>query len=543
MSTPVFNNGIFLRDNNYNLTSDIDSYHLLSMLKDADPMDMGLIDIWAQTQKVEMPLYSMSSFEGKNTIDVDHPQGQYKWETPISQDLPYVVEDIEPGNTRKGVDGQTFRVKFNKREFGHGDIITYDKFTGVELYVDPNHDIFPLGKDAFIYTLKLVNNNSDVFLNNDFLKPGTKFYRIGSAIGEYGERRSKIQINAGVREFYNYVGNSSAHAEYSVTSHAKLMADGYMKNDGNLPVTEIWRYFGDDDLNPSVTTLNDFIKTKGMAAAKEAMASGALKGGFLSKMEAAHITKVARDIENYLMWGKGGVVSHDGADDLRLSVGLWKQTDNSFIRVYNKPNFSLQMFRSELYNFFAGRVEFTGPDPQRKVVVQTGMGGMQMVNELIADKAANAGFVIQAAAKDGIGAITGQGMNLGFGYAYTSFIIPFIAEVHFVINPALDNVHTNDIENPIIDGFPLSSYSFIIFDVTENANGNIKLLKKKNDPGLRWWYNNGTMDYFGRTKGFQGGRFSGFEVYFEQNYPAIWVEDPTKILKIVMKNPKTGGHL
>jgi len=40
-------------------------------------------------------------------------------------------------------------------------------------------------------------------------------------------------------------------------------------------------------------------------------------------------------------------------------------------------------------------------------------------------------------------------------------------------NPAFDNVNTNDIENPIIDGFPLSSYSFIIFDITDNTNDNI----------------------------------------------------------------------
>jgi hypothetical protein len=26
-----------------------------------------------------------------------------------------------------------------------------------------------------------------------------------------------------------------------------------------------------------------------------------------------------------------------------------------------------------------------------------------------------------------------------------------------------------------------------------------------------------------------------------QTMPAIWVEDPTKVLKIVMKNPVTGG--
>ena len=44
------------------------------------------------------------------------------------------------------------------------------------------------------------------------------------------------------------------------------------------------------------------------------------------------------------------------------------------------------MFKSELYNFYQGKVEFKGPDPQRSLVVQTGIGGMQLINKAIADE-------------------------------------------------------------------------------------------------------------------------------------------------------------
>ena len=47
MSTPVLNNGIFLRDTNYAASSHVDSYHLVNMLKNAEPMDMGPVDLWA----------------------------------------------------------------------------------------------------------------------------------------------------------------------------------------------------------------------------------------------------------------------------------------------------------------------------------------------------------------------------------------------------------------------------------------------------------------------------------------------------------------
>ena len=537
MATPVLNNGIFLRDTQYNASSHVDSYHLVNMLKDAEPMDLGPVDIWAMTQKVEMPLYQMSSFGGKNVINVDNVRGEYKWQTPVAQDLAYIIEDIEPKNSVKGVDGNTFKIKLNKREFGHGDIITYDKYNGVELYVVPEEDILPIG-DGFIYTVQLVNNDNYKFMDNKYLANGTKFFRKGSARGEYGERFSDIQTKSGFREFYNFVGGAEAHVHYSISSRADMMIKGGMNADGTIPVTEIWRNF-DKSMDPAVSNIEDMVAKMGKDYVKRAIGNGDLSRTFLTSMEAAHLTKIATDIETYLMWGHGGRLRQDGPDDLRLSVGLWKQLDSSFKRVYNKSSFSLELFRSELYNFYAGRVEFQGPDPKRQLIVQTGIGGMRMVNEAIKREAASSNLSILAA---DIGAITNKCMDLGFGFSYTSYIIPFLANVKFVLNPAFDNIHTNDIENPIIDGNPLSSYNFIIFDITDNTNDNIYLLKLSWDNQLKWWYQNGTMDYMGRSQGFQSsGQFNGYRVYMTQTMPAIWVKDPTKVLKIVMRNPITGG--
>ena len=537
MATPVLNNGIFLRDTNYAASSHVDSYHLVNMLKNAEPMDLGPVDLWAMAQKVEMPLYQMSSFGGKNVINVDNARGEYKWQTPVVLDLPYIVDDTElNGASAVGADGSLFKIKLSRREFGHGDIITYDKYNGAEMYITAD-DIYPVG-DGFIYTVQLVNNDNAFALSTAYLVPGTKIFRKGSARGEYGERFSDITTQAGFREFYNFVGGAEAHVHYSVSSRADLMIKGGMNADGTVPVTEIWRNF-DKNMDPSVANLDSMVSRMGKDYVKRAMSNGSLSRTFLTTMEAAHLSKVASDIETYLMWGQGGRVRQDGPDDVRLSVGLWKQLDNSFKRVYNKSGFNLDLFRSELYNFYAGKVDFQGPDPKRQLIVQTGMGGMRMVNEAIKREAMSSGLLIQAA---DIGAITGKGMDLNYGFAYTSYVIPFLANVKFVLNPAFDNLHTNDIENPIIDGFPLSSYSFIIFDITDNTNDNIFLLKLNWDNQLKWWYQNGTMDYMGRTQGFaSSGQFNGYRVYMTQNMPAIWVKDPTKVLKIVMRNPVTGG--
>jgi len=535
MATPTLNNGIFLRDTQYEVSSHVDSYHMTQMLKSSDPMDLGPVDLWAMAQKVEMPLYQMSSFGGKNVIEVDNARGEYKWSVPVVQDLPYILEDVEPGNTTKGIDGKPFQIKLNKR-FGHGDIISYDKYNGAELYITAE-DTIPTG-DGWIHTVTLVNNDSLKFLDNKYLKTGTQFFRKGSARGEYGERFSDIQVGSGFREFYNYVGGSEAHVHYSISSRADLMIKGGMTASGTIPVTEVWRNF-DKGIDPSITSIEDMANKMGKDYVKNAYAKGTLSRTFLTNLESAHLSKISNDIESYLMWGHGGRIKQDGPDDMRLSVGLWKQLDNAYKRIYNKGSFTLDLFKSELFNFYNGKVEFKGPDPKRKLVVQTGMGGMKLINEAIKREAVNSGLVINAS---DIGAISGQGMDLNFGYSYTSYIIPFLANVQFVLNPAFDNIHTSDIENPIIDGFPLSSYNFIIFDITDNTNDNIFLLKLKWDNQLKWWYQNGTMDYMGRTQGFQSsGQFNGYRVMMSQTMPAVWVKDPTKVLKIVMRNPITGG--
>ena len=543
MATPVLNNGLFLRDTNYKVSSHVDSYHLLNMMKSSEPMDLGPVDLWAMTQKVEMPLYQLSSFGGKNTIMVDTARGEYKWQTPIIQDLPYITEDVNPTQENLGVDGTTFQIKLNKRAYGHGDIITYDKYKGLELYITAE-DILP-SADGFIYTVQIVNNNNAATLDKKYLKPGTKFFRIGSARGEYGERFSDIgEISNGYREFYNFVGGSEAHVHYSVSSRAELMMKGGMNADGSVPVTEIWRSF-DKNMDPSITKIDDMVKAMGKEYIKKAYDNGSLSRSFLTKMEAAHLTKIANDIESYLMWGKGGRIKQDGPDDIRLSVGLWGQLDNSYKRVYNKSGFNLELFRSEIFNFYNGKVEFKGPDPQRQIIVQTGMAGMRLVNEAIKQEAFGTGLTgfIANSDQSGMGAISGKNaMDMNFGFAFTSYTIPFLANVKFVLNPAFDNVHTNDIENPIIDGYPLSSYNFIVFDITDNTNDNIYMLKLKWDNELKWFYQNGTMDYMGRSQGFaSSGNFNGYRVFMSQTMPAIWVKDPTKVLKIVMRNPITGG--
>lgn len=542
--TPVLNNGIFLRDVNMNITSDMDSYHIRNQLGLFDqPADnMGLIELFAMKQKVNVPLYSLASANMEDADYVDNIDGRFTWQVPAQFDLPYIVEDIDPSNTTKGIDGQPFRIKMSRADYGKTDIITYDKFMGLELYILPDREITNIG-DGVIYWVQLMNNDSSQYLDNIYLAGGTPFFRVGSAMSmEYGQHFSKINSKGGYREFFNLLPTAAANVEYNVTGKAKMIADGYMSKDGKkLAVTQLWRHENMSEVDPSVNSIESMEKIMGAEYVKKAYNNGDLQMSFFPKMEAAHVNKIALDIENYCIWGKGGSAQAEGADMVRTSVGMWKQLDSAYKFIYNRGYFSLDIFRTQIYKYYNNKEITQDAMPTRVLEVWTGIAGQDQVNRLIGKEAAGLGWIVNAD-KSGVGAISGESMNLGFGYYFKEIIIPHFAVLRFRINPAFDPSERNMIENPTIDGFPLSSYSYIIHDV-DTSRGNIRLKKFRYDEGFKWWYKNGNCDYKGQKSGFDGDRTPGYTVFMQQMHPMLWVKDPTQLLKIVMRNPITGGSM
>ena len=534
MATPVLGNGMLLRDNIFPVTAHVDSYNLQNLMKSAKPTDMGIVEYFAQTQMVQPFLYNFSSFGGKNERIVDDPVGRYSWSVPVVNDMPHVTRDLDSTNTKKGLGGVPFQIALSRRAFGHTDIITYDKMAGLELYV-MDYNVINTENGETIYTVRIVNYQNGLFLDNNILVPQTTFFRKTSARGEYGERFSDVNMRAGYREFYNYISNAEADCSFSVTkwAHDRMVAEK-----GGIPVKEIFQ-IRDNDLmdiaRVNISAAEERIKQVGML---KMMNEGQISYSYVTALEAAAAKKCIEDIENYMMWGIGGTITTDGADDVRLSQGLWRQLDNSFQRVYNIGTWNMGILQSELFNYYNGRVDFVGPDPKREVIVQTGIAGMQQVNVAIQQMATNSGLVINASE---VGAITNKGMDLKFGFAYTSYVIPFLANVKFVVNPALDPVEANDWENPYINGFRLSSYCYIIWDITESGgNDNIYMMKGAWDKGLTWYYVNGSCDYMGRNGHSAAGDFSGYKVRMMMYHKSVKVVDPTRVLKIVPLNPRTG---
>jgi hypothetical protein len=535
MATPSLVNGIFYRDTQFDLGQHVDKAHLMAMTPQ-EPTDLGTIDMWAYMQKREMPLYKMANFGGKGTILSDSQI--YSFRTPVAtDDLVEIVKDITT-EAKPGIDGKKFKILVSEEKFGHGSILKFDKYSRVEIVV--THDPIKRVGEHFEYTVKLINSGNDKYLDKKFLQNGVKLQKIGSVRApEFGQAWDHSKWSgAAMREYVNYVGLAEAQDSYYVSKEAAIM--GVDK--------KIIEFVQIDNLKDDlgIPSLEKFMQKSQMSAADLAQRyrAGQVRVSWASVMDVKCISKIARDIENYLMWGAGGRVQLDGADEVVLPVGLWHQIDSGgYKHIYTKDTFGLSMFKNVIQNFYHGKEDYKGPDPQRVLYVQTGLAGMGLANEMIRQEA-NAHSLIYNGFEGDI--LRGNRLNLSFGMFYTEVVIPFIATLRFVYNPALDNVVTNSLENPEIDGFNLSSYSFIIFDIDENGGSdNIKLLKWSKDTDLHWKFENGTWYHPATPQVARGGwasngDFSGYKAKFWQRFPAIWVKDPSRVLKIVMKNPITG---
>jgi hypothetical protein len=543
MATPVINNGVFVRDSTIDLQSSLDTFNMFNISKNMAPTDIGPIAPWIMTQQVQAPIYTMDEFRATRRIPVDNPDGRYTYQMPATNDMPKFTRDLDPDNTTKGQGGVPFRIAINRRAYGMGAVLTYDKFAGLEMVV---RDIKDNNNGEFIYTVSLINTGTDKYLPNDVITPQTSVFRVTSAIGEYGERFDDMTIRSSYREFYNWTSNVEATFSYECTSRAAMIMKNNKRSgskDG-LDVKELWKFNDPDDIKDiSIVGLSSLIKKMGWTTIMKKVQDGSIWYGYNNMIEMEGMNKIATDIETYGMWGKGGLYKNPqdpaGRDSLRFSPGIWRQLDSAYKRTYNIGQYIPEILENATYNYLNGRVDFLGPDPQRKYIVQTGIAGMKQMNVAIKNMANNSGLVQNAS---DIGAISGSPLGLDFGYAFQSYTVPFLANFKFQVNPAFDNVEANTRENPMVNGYRLSSYIYVIYEVNEGIQDNIATLENTSlDYNMQWGYVPGRWDP--KTNSGRGVASSslkpGYTTWMTQMHKNYWILDPTKVLKVVPINPVT----
>lgn len=538
MATPAITNGIFYRQTQFDTRSHMAKNYLPFMTVDKIT-DLGPVEYWAYSSMSEMPLYKMSSFGGKNIREIDGDLARYQVPTAADETVE-IVSDISTTD-KPGLDGSKFEILLSSDRFGYGDILKFSQFTPFQIYVTP--DPIRQKGEAFIYTVKLADNGNVKYVDKKYLAPQTKIGKFGSLMSpEFGQNYSSWALKGGgEREYILKIGDAVAQTEYWISNKANEY--GISLREYNK-VKEYIQIDGASD--PTIPELNKYMQSVGMSPLdlRKKVENGEARMKYAFAMDDISLGILAKDYENQLMWGTGGRAMMDGQDEISLPTGLWQQLNSGYLHVYNYNNFSKYIFTKAYYNYFHGKRPITTPGQEPEVMIETGWGGLTLVNDMIAKEANNHAMTVDA---QKVGALTGNAFNLGWGMWYNELTLTGLVRLKFRYNAAYDAIHMkNELDNPTLPtGFNLSSYSFIMYDL-DDFEGNVELLRNKNAKVKMIIQNGRDTHPMGEMGGgqiskfFASSRKSGFGVAFERPYDAIRVKDPTRILKIVMRNPFTG---
>ncbi len=530
--TPLsLNGGVFLASTQFNEQMHLDVAHVLNQNKYQSAHKLGVITPFIANGYLDN--LSMFNDFSAQRIEVDSPTGLYEWETPEAMEETYIVEDLS-GSDTAGIDGQNFKLRLNRRAFGNTSTVKFSQYDDFDLFVTNDEILNDAETGTWVYTFRLLGVDSpSKFVPKHYLQPGQRLMHLGSEFGEFDTVYNDISWGGKMNKFYNYVGQTQANIHFSVTDEAaysRINSDSVRHISDYRKVIEMYMFKpGSDGFYAQLNGQHPLTIYKGD---RKQMESDIVMSKWIPEIELLAAARLRLDVENTAMWGSGGTVQLENGVVGHRPIGLWLQLNRGNKHNFSIENFTIGLFNSVLSSYLRGRKR---PFQNDIIEIETGDGGIAMIQRLLSQLPSSNGQIWNAERF-----ITGEPGNLKYTTPrFREYTFDF-GTVRFKVNPALNPVKASDVENPMIGSYRLSSYMFIIRDLT-GAGDNIKELVKKDGWDYKWYYDNGKIDYMGRTQGFMGKNVPyGFKVFMEMKHKAYWVMDPTRAFLMKPYNPMTG---
>lgn len=508
--------------------------------RDSFTVYKGLLSLWNQRDIINTPLLSMTELQN-SVMYLPNTEGRFRYSIPYDLGLPYITENIERENTAPGRDGQKFRIKLSDNSYTNTDILTVDMRDGIQVYVSDD-EIIQDG-DGWIYTVEIVGSSRrGMTYPQEFMQPGKQYMKIQNVNGEYDTQMSSISSQrTGFMDLEMELGNGHRSVTHWITGYADMMKI-------------------DEQKSPALAFVNQRLSGMGpVTLYGNADANGRVAVGSVSwhyTIELLLRAEMEQMAEKGLMWAQGGYVSGgQGRKKVRVASGLYPQLRNGNRVTYN--DISLELIERQVANLFYN----SGiPVNQRRTKIMTGQGGINQISKELYDRLKQINpYLVQGKDIPG-GLFYGSQDNAGFKLPrFTQFFSPVAGYIEFVHNPALDNVYGVRDQDGLIGEYPITSYTYMILDVTDqnitNAaarinskvrvengfnNGNNIVLVKPQDYGeLYWGYIDGQHSHLGAAgmKGMNSANmYNGYQIWMK-SFGMIWVKDVTRTLLIEKARP------
>lgn len=528
------------------LTNHVDLPSLLPFAAIGGETSLGVRDVYALSHREDVP-FMIANIQGKTIENINGDT--YSFILPTMHECDTKIVSIDtPDNGKLGYGGQPFKFTVtNGRLGGFGSRITPNPMLP---YVVEVTDVQRKGEHTQYTAIYNGNIKGERSIPSNIFQPNSFLYKLsGTRSKEFGQSYDSWQAGGGSkRKFLSFLTNAEVQTHYHMTDQACDFADGRRVEYKDWIVqnlNSVVEYIGiKSPMSPATTTYTQFLQGGGDAS-KDVIGFKF----FTMLYDKISMGILEKEIVNTMIWDPGNITGPDGFDKSYIHPGVWHQLDYSgYKHVASIAGFNKNIILAAIRDFRAGKQELPTYGKEITYKIRTGRAGTELLNAAFRED-----FLAQASgllAAEKLGQYEGTyktGLDV-FTPWYKSVTIAGQFKLVIETDTSLDPYRADDIHNPMINGYRLSSYSMIIEDYDTSAD-NIRILRNQfnGGGGMRMEVINGTRSHplFQMTNGnipvHQGSNLkTGFGAFFRATPDTAVVWDPTRLLKISFKNPYTG---
>lgn len=517
------------------------------------PLDFGVLDLWALRQRTESPLLTLA-IDNAQVIYTD--ADYYTFELPSAADATTRLVSGGLDKDKQGMDGEEIPFVVTRRDLSPGSIFKFDLTSRISFTVI-DRPIEQLGEHYKVWAV--LNTNSQVkFVTKSEFQPQRQIIKLADVRGlDFSSFKSVWSISGvpSLAKYKNYLSNVMLQQSYRVTSGAVEYLNHHTRIDAR-------------QIQMMEQTVLQFYQVRGIADNKvidlrtpehyqnyfqrlqEEKVKGNGEAAMVNLLDSVAINLMQKQNNDLMIWGDQIDIIRDGYDTQRIIPGVWFQLDMAgYKHTYSIDTFTLDTLTDAIKDFEFGKVPLRESVSSNEYVIRTGRGGQELIYKAFM----KAGFQIPAQLQNQqFNFISGpDAANLQYNVArFVRYQIPNIGYISVDWEPGFDPVKADEFVNPVLSGgYRLSSYTMLIEDYNTSRD-NIAIVRK-NGHKMRMTVEAGdqTHPLLRSTTSINGqnitvsqasDELSGYQVKFISKADSAIVKDPTKLLKLVPKNPRTG---
>lgn len=545
--------GIFIGQSKpMGLVNHLDIPYVTSMAPKKD-LDFGLLDLWALKQRTDSPILTMAVDNAQVILsDADF----YTFKLKSAADATTRLISGGTGADRQGRDGEPIPFIVSRRDLGPGSVFKFDVTSRISFTVI-DRTIEEVGKHYKLWAV--LNTNAHVpYVTQAEFQPQRQIIKLMDIAGlDFGSNKASWEISnvPSLMKFRNYLSTARLQQSYRVSSGAVEFLNEDHRFDGaqleflENTVMQFYSIRGIAD-NKIVDATKNKAEYEGWAKQLDAEKSkGNGEAAMVNLLDSICVDILLSQNNNQMIWSDGINTLRDGYDTMRVVPGVWFQLDLAgYKRSFSIPGFTLDTITDAIKDFEYGKVALRPSISTNVYVIKTGRAGQELIYKEFIKK----GFQIPGMLiNTDHGFVKGDANNLVYRAArFIEYQIPNIGILRVEWEPGFDPVKADEYVNPqLASGYRLTSYTMLIEDY-DTSRDNMVIVRRKNSrikmnveagedthPLFRMNYNIAGQNISVTPA---SDELSGYQVKFKGKADTAIVKDPTKLLKLVPKNPRTG---